>query len=221
MGKGTFSLVSVHMLILCFRKMLLDFGTEIFLLSTFFIAAKTTYAQFAFIQPPPPFIGLHVAPFPHNNMINRNFVHGGPQPFYPHFIRLPYWNNNYIQPQWSGGQLHGFAPVVNRRYVDRVNSPRRPLVGRVPQQAKKTQITMHKPNHVDKKAKDSSKPLKNALVPKAKQILPKKPSVFRLPLRHVMPHPKIPGPFVHRTRKKALFRGIAKAKSFNRLIGAR
>ena len=197
--------------------MILDIFTEIALLTIFlFITVKTVNAQFVFIPASPQLVVPYGVPFLPNTLVNR--VYGSPQVFYPRFTQQDYWNIGFIRPQWSGGQQNSVAPMNNRRFAGIINHNRihRPLVrithGRRVHFAPKA-------NPADKenasKAKSSEAP-KQSKVAKARQILPRKQSVFHLPLRQVRPHPHIPR--FHHSRRKFIFRDIAKAKSFNSLI---
>ena len=195
--------------------MILDVFIEIALLSTFlFITVKTVNAQFVFIPASPQLVVPYGVPF----LPNRNIVYASPRVFYPQFTQQAYWNNRFIRPQWSGGQQNSVAPMNNRRYAGIINHNRihRPLV-RITH-GRRVHI-VPKANHVDKenvsKAKSSEAP-KQSKVAKARQILPRKQSVFHLALRQVRPHPHIPR--FHHSRRKFIFRDIAKAKSFNSLI---
>ena len=199
--------------------MILDIFIEIALLTiVLFITVKTVNAQFVFIPASPQLVVPYGVPYLPNTLINRNIMYGSSQVFYPQFTQQDYWNNGFIRPQWSGGQQNSVAPMNNRRFARIINHNRihRPLV-RITHRPRVHIVP--KANHVDKevvsKAKSSEAP-KRSKVAKARQILPRKQSVFHLPLRQVRPHPHIPR-FYH-SRRKFIFRDIAKAKSFNSLI---
>ena len=165
----------------------------LFLSSTVFIIVAPTFGQMygGGPMPHPVFGGPHVPMFPPNNMMNANFLSPQPQMFLRP-VNGPFWNRNFIRQPWMMRRIAVRPTHFMRRThaggTGGLNHINRPVVAQPPKQQ-----TPFKP-----------------VSPKPTQ--PKKQSV----LNYVRPHPKPIFPMSH--QKKGVFRGIAKAKNFHRLI---
>ena len=201
------------------------------LLSSVLLSVTTTQGQaFGSFQPHPIMLQHGVPPhmgmFPPVNMINGNFLYSSPHMFYPQMGRPGIWNGGYIQQPWAVRRIQVQRPAYpvtpNQGYRSgfRHNTLNRPVGTKTLSMPSKLQPHFRTvPPRLIKTNFVTNPHLNKKPIPKTikKPPTPKKPPSI---LNKVVPHPGMhfPKSAIHRARKKAFFRGIAKAKNFNRLI---
>lgn len=165
--------------------------------SSVFIIVAPTGGQIYGLGPPPNAIlgGPFIPMYPPSNMLNGNFLFPDQQIFIRPFMG-PVWNVGFRRPHWKIRNLPVQQPNIviqtNREFTREMNHINRPVIR-----------TVAVPTNQNNNLRPVS----------PKPEMDKK----QTPLNFVRPHPKPIIPVSQ--RKKAIFRGIAKAKSFNRLIG--